>query len=71
MFQLHVQLSCRTKLFSRTPVLREGDEAGPNRLVGAFDMATPGTLPKLNKKAVMVSFSSFHLFINFWTVLNS
>ncbi|PAV83071.1 hypothetical protein WR25_02599 [Diploscapter pachys] len=60
--ELHVQLSCRTKLFSRTPVLREGDEAGPNRLVGAFDMATPGTLPKLNKKAVMLALQMARLF---------
>ncbi|CAD6185729.1 unnamed protein product [Caenorhabditis auriculariae] len=48
--EVHVQLNTRTKLFSRTPA---GLEAGPNRLVSPFDMALPGTMPALNKQAVM------------------
>ncbi|CAB3402029.1 unnamed protein product [Caenorhabditis bovis] len=47
--EVHVQLNTRTKLFSRTL----NEEAPPNRLVGPFDMATPGWLPAINKKCVM------------------
>ncbi|MDE1192720.1 MAG: Asp-tRNA(Asn)/Glu-tRNA(Gln) amidotransferase subunit GatB [Arachidicoccus sp.] len=47
--EIHVQLSTKSKLFC-------GDDAGfggdPNTHVSAITLAHPGTLPKLNKKAV-------------------
>nr|CDJ86959.1 Glutamyl-tRNA(Gln) amidotransferase and Asn Gln amidotransferase domain containing protein [Haemonchus contortus] len=48
--EVHVQLNTRTKLFSRAPC---DSDAPPNSQVAAFDMATPGTLPMLNKSCVM------------------
>ncbi|WKY00787.1 hypothetical protein Q1695_015091 [Nippostrongylus brasiliensis] len=48
--EVHVQLNTRSKLFSRASC---SDDAAPNSQVSAFDMASPGTLPVLNKRCVM------------------
>ncbi|VDO20971.1 unnamed protein product [Haemonchus placei] len=48
--EVHVQLNTKSKLFSRAPC---DSDAPPNSQVAAFDMATPGTLPMLNKSCVM------------------
>ncbi|KAK6016165.1 PET112 family, region, partial [Ostertagia ostertagi] len=48
--EVHVQLNTKTKLFSRAPCT---DDATPNSQIAAFDMATPGTLPMLNKSCLM------------------
>uniref|UniRef100_A0A0K0DKM6 GatB_N domain-containing protein n=1 Tax=Angiostrongylus cantonensis TaxID=6313 RepID=A0A0K0DKM6_ANGCA len=47
---VHVQLNTKSKLFSRAPC---ADEGAPNSQLAAFDMATPGTLPVLNRACVM------------------
>ncbi|KHJ94388.1 GatB/GatE catalytic domain protein [Oesophagostomum dentatum] len=48
--QVHVQLNTRSKLFSSAP---SAEDVPPNTHVAALDMATPGTLPTLNKACVM------------------
>lgn len=48
-FECHVQLSTRSKLFSKGPN-RYG--ASPNSLVDVVDAGLPGVLPVINKKAV-------------------
>ena len=40
--EIHAQIKSQTKLFSRTPVKYGGE---PNRYVGLFEAAHPGTLP--------------------------
>uniref|UniRef100_A0A8R1HN82 GatB_N domain-containing protein n=2 Tax=Caenorhabditis japonica TaxID=281687 RepID=A0A8R1HN82_CAEJA len=45
---VHIQLNTATKLFSRAST----SEASPNRRVSPLDMATPGTLPHLNRQSV-------------------
>lgn len=48
-FECHVQLSTRTKLFSRGP---NTFGASPNTLIDVIDAGLPGVLPTLNKAAV-------------------
>ncbi|CAJ0577152.1 unnamed protein product, partial [Mesorhabditis spiculigera] len=55
--EVHVQLATKTKLFSPAPVQ---DDAPPNSVVHAFDMATPGTMPRLNRQCVMLALRMAH-----------
>ena len=48
--ELHVQMKTKSKMFSSAPV-RFGDK--PNTDVVAYDMAFPGTMPLVNKQAVI------------------
>lgn len=48
--EIHVELKTKSKMFSNAPVLF-GKE--PNTLVVPLDMAFPGTLPTVNKEAVI------------------
>ncbi|KAK6101807.1 aspartyl/glutamyl-tRNA(Asn/Gln) amidotransferase B subunit [Brugia pahangi] len=48
--EIHAQIMTRTKLFSGATF---DDDARTNTSVALFDMAIPGTLPVLNKAAVM------------------
>lgn len=47
--EIHAQLNTKSKLFSGAPAIGVGE---PNNNVKYFDIAIPGTLPKLNKKAI-------------------
>ena len=48
--EIHVELKTKTKMFSRTPI---DFKAEPNTLVTPIDLALPGTLPLVNKEAVI------------------
>lgn len=48
--ELHVQMKTKSKMFSSAPV-KHGDK--PNTNVTPFDMAFPGTMPIVNKQAVI------------------
>ncbi|MGQ9725193.1 MAG: Asp-tRNA(Asn)/Glu-tRNA(Gln) amidotransferase subunit GatB [Tepidimonas sp.] len=48
-FETHVQLSTRSKIFSRAPT---AFGAAPNTQACAVDLALPGTLPVMNRAAV-------------------
>lgn len=48
-FETHAQLATDSKIFSRAPTLFG---AAPNTQASAVDMALPGTLPVMNRKAV-------------------
>ena len=48
-FETHAQLATKSKIFSRAPV---GFGAEPNTLACAVDLALPGTLPVMNRRAV-------------------
>ena len=48
--ELHVQMKTKSKMFSSAPV-KHGDK--PNTNVVPFDMAFPGTMPIVNKQAVI------------------
>ncbi len=48
--EIHAHLKTQTKMFSRA--LNNPDEAQPNQNISPVDMAHPGTLPVINKKAV-------------------
>jgi aspartyl-tRNA(Asn)/glutamyl-tRNA(Gln) amidotransferase subunit B len=58
-FEVHVELSTRTKMFSAAPNPAAGDrsEEGPNAFVAPVDMGLPGALPVVNKQAVRYSIS--------------
>lgn len=47
--EVHAQLSTRSKIFNGDAVVYGSD---PNTAVGVISLAHPGTLPKLNRKAV-------------------
>ena len=47
--EIHVQLPTKTKLFSGSKA-QGCDE--PNKNICAFDLAVPGTLPRLNKSVI-------------------
>lgn len=51
--EIHAQLDCQTKLFSGS--LSE-ENVSINSCVALFDIATPGTLPRLNRHSVNVFF---------------
>ncbi len=48
-FETHAQLATQSKIFSRAPV---AFGAEPNTLACAVDLALPGTLPVMNRRAV-------------------
>lgn len=48
--EIHVELKTRSKMFSAAP---NGFSRWPNTQVSPFDMAFPGTLPSVNKAAVI------------------
>lgn len=48
--EIHVEMKTKSKMFSSAPV-RFGEE--PNTLVSPVDMAFPGTMPVVNKQAVI------------------
>ena len=48
--ELHIEMKTKSKMFSSSPV-SFGDE--PNTNVSAYDMAFPGTMPVVNKQAVI------------------
>lgn len=50
--EMHVELKTKTKMFSPTPITY-GQK--PNTSVGVVDMAFPGTLPTVNKQAVVLA----------------
>jgi len=58
-FEVHVELSTRTKMFSAAPnPAAPGVEASePNTLVAPVDMGLPGSLPVVNAQAVRYSIS--------------
>lgn len=47
--EIHVQLATKTKLFSRAPVVIDGE---PNSAVAPLDIGLPGAMPALNERAV-------------------
>lgn len=47
--EVHCELKTKTKMFSSAPV---SFNAAPNSLVQPLDLALPGTLPRVNKRAV-------------------
>lgn len=47
--EVHIELNTKTKMFSPTP---NAFGAEPNTLVGAIDLALPGTLPMVNHQAI-------------------
>lgn len=49
--EIHCQLRTRTRLFSPGPLPATTD-AAPNSLLTPFDLGLPGTLPRLNARAV-------------------
>lgn len=48
--EIHAHLKTKTKMFSMS--LNDPHNAGPNQNISPVDMAHPGTLPTINKKAV-------------------
>lgn len=48
--EIHAHLKTKTKMFSRSP--NNPDEERPNQNISPVDLAHPGTLPVINKKAV-------------------
>ncbi len=48
--EIHAHLKTNTKMFSRS--LNNSDEIRPNQDISPVDLAHPGTLPVINKKAV-------------------
>ena len=55
--EIHVEMKTKTKMFSSSPV-SFGLE--PNTMVDAFDMAFPGTMPVVNKQAVINAIRMCH-----------
>lgn len=50
--EIHLELNTKTKMFSSAP---NNFKADPNTQVSVIDLAYPGTLPQLNKQAVVKS----------------
>ncbi len=48
--EIHAELKTKTKMFSRS--LNNPDQEQPNSIIDPVNMAHPGTLPVINKKAV-------------------
>jgi aspartyl-tRNA(Asn)/glutamyl-tRNA(Gln) amidotransferase subunit B len=48
--EVHAELKTKTKMFSRS--LNNPDETKPNSIIDPVNMAHPGTLPVINKRAV-------------------
>ena len=47
--EIHVELKTKTKMFSSAP---NAFNQKPNTLVNEYDLALPGTMPTVNKKAI-------------------
>ncbi len=47
--EIHVEMKTKSKMFSLAPI---SFGLTPNSEVVAFDMAFPGTMPRVNKEAV-------------------
>ena len=47
--EIHVEMKTKSKMFSLAPI---SFGLKPNTEVVAFDMAFPGTMPRVNKEAV-------------------
>lgn len=61
--EIHAQIQTASKLFSAAPAATKGEM--PNTCVSLFDAAQPGTLPRLNRLELFVSFfvpQTFHFF---------
>lgn len=56
--ECHVQLATKTKLFSEVDNDARGKE--PNSCVSPVEYALPGTLPRLNRQAVMMAIRAGH-----------
>jgi aspartyl-tRNA(Asn)/glutamyl-tRNA(Gln) amidotransferase subunit B len=58
-FEVHVELSTATKMFSAAPnpAARGADSSIPNSMVAPVDMGLPGALPLVNAQAVRYSIS--------------
>jgi aspartyl-tRNA(Asn)/glutamyl-tRNA(Gln) amidotransferase subunit B len=58
-FEVHVELSTRTKMFSAAPnpAAAGYEPSGPNTSVAPVDMGLPGSLPVVNAQAVRYSIS--------------
>lgn len=61
--EIHAQLNCQTKLFSGA---LSGENNSINNAVSLFDMASPGTLPRLNRQSVDASFLIFNILFKFF-----
>ena len=48
--EIHVEMKTKSKMFSSAPVTFGSD---PNTQINPIDMAFPGTLPQVNKQAVI------------------
>ena len=48
--EIHVQMKTKSKMFSSAPVAFSRD---PNTNIAPLDMAFPGTMPVVNKQAVI------------------
>ena len=62
--ELHVQMKTKSKMFSSTPV-SFGEK--PNTMVKVYDMAFPGSMPIVNKQAVINAIrvsNALHMTIN-------
>ena len=51
--EIHVQLATRTKMFTAAPNGATNFGADPNSLVDEVILGLPGTLPVMNKRAVV------------------
>ena len=60
--EAHVQLSTKTKLFSRASTMF-GDEANTN--VNLVDCGLPGVLPTVNKNAFYILLTAWPEYLNF------
>jgi aspartyl-tRNA(Asn)/glutamyl-tRNA(Gln) amidotransferase subunit B len=58
-FEVHVELSTKTKMFSDAPnpANSENESAGPNTQITPVDLGLPGSLPVVNETAVEYSIS--------------
>ena len=59
--EIHAQIWSQSKLYSDAP---NRDDAPLNSVVSLFDIATPGTLPRLNRYCVLV-IKNFHASTSF------
>ena len=57
--EVHIELNTKTKMFSAAgnPANAENHDAAPNTLVAPVDMGLPGSLPVVNREAVLKSIS--------------
>jgi aspartyl-tRNA(Asn)/glutamyl-tRNA(Gln) amidotransferase subunit B len=48
--EVHTELKTKSKMFSNAPII---DNAAPNTTINEVDLALPGTMPSVNKQAVV------------------